>query len=375
MKFNVSGKELYAALQAVGKVIAGKSAITILENIHLKVADGELLLTGSDSENVMVAKVPLADSEGEGEVLIKCKTLTEIVKEVANQPVSFAVNDDTKEVQLRYNNGEFKFVGTDATEYPRKKPMGEDVKEFLIPGNVLVDGLESTLFAVATDTIRPIMTGVYWDVEDERMTFVSSDTHKLVKYETTAFRPGVTTDFILSEKGCNVLKSLVEKDGENQVKVRRDDKGAVFEFQNITFSTVLILGKYPNYRRVFPEQNPFRLTVSRQEFLSAVRRVSIFASRASELTRYDVQPTQILVTSQDLDYSTSGEERVECDYQGNSMTIGFNSKYMAEVLANLHCDDVLVELSDPARPALFMPLHQDEQTQVVMLQMPMQVID
>lgn len=375
MKFNVSGKSLQTQLQAVSKVIASKNSMSILDNFLLRVTEDKLFIIGSDQENVMTAWVEIFDVDGEGEIAVLAKRLLEVTKEVSNQPLSFYINEDTKEIDITFNNGHFNFTGIDAAEYPRKKEHEADVKHFSFPAPIVLNAIEGTLFAASTDPIRPIMTGIFWDVEEERVTFVSSDTHKLVKYEVTSVRPGVTDSFILPAKPANILKSLLSKEEDSIINITKDEKSATFEFDNYSLTTRLIKGTYPNYRRVFPKDNPFTLIANREMLLNAVRRVAIFASKASKLIKFNIHNEEVLMTGQDLDYATSAEERVQCDYEGTPMMIGFNSEYMIEVLSNLHGEDVKVELADPARPGLFSPVEKEEGTDVVMLQMPMQVIE
>ena len=375
MRFNVSGKVLLTQLQAVNKVIASKNAMSILDNFLLRVKEDTLYITGGDQETVMTATAEIYECDGEGEIAINAKMLSDVVKEISNQPLKFYINESTKEVDINFMNGHFNFTGIDAAEYPRKKDHEENATLFQLPAKVLGEGIEGTLFAVSVDTIRPIMTGIFFDIEPEQITFVSSDTHKLVKYLISDVAPGITDSFILPGKTANVIKGLIGKDEEEMVAITKDDKSATFSFGNYTLSTRLIKGNYPNYKRVFPSENPFQVIVNRESLLNAVRRVAIFASKASRLVKFNIQPAEILMAAQDLDYATSAEERVECEYNGNSMTIGFNSQYMVEVLSNLKSDDVKIDLSDPARPGLFSPLEQPEGEEIVMLQMPMQVIE
>lgn len=374
MKFNVSGKALQTQLQAVSKVINSKNALSILDNFLLKIEGDTLSIIGGDQENIMTATVEIMDVEGEGEIAVLARRLLDVIKEINNQPLHFDINLDTKEIHLLFNNGHFNFMGIDATEYPRKKEHEEDAVNFLLPGETIVNGLEGTLFAVATEPVRPIMTGVYFDIEPEMITFVSSDTHKLVKYQITKVTPGLCDCFILPGKAANVLKGLVSKE-EDTVEIKKDAKSATFTFGSYSLTTRLIKGTYPNYKRVFPKDNPYKVIVDREGLLNAVRRVSLFASKASNLVKFSIDSSNINMKAQDLDYATSAEENIGCDYVGNPMTIGFNSTYMIEVLSNLDGEEVQIELADPARPGLFSPLKQEEGVDVVMLQMPMQVIE
>lgn len=374
MRFNVSGKALLTQLQAVSKVINSKNALSILDNFLLRVEGNRLYITGSDQENVMTASLEVMESDCDGEIAVLAKRLLEIVKEISGQPLTFYINDATKEIDIKFLNGHFNFMGIDAAEFPRKKDHEPDSRVFNVPANVVLNGIENTLFAASTDPIRPIMTGIFWDIAPEKITFVSSDTHKLVKYVNAMSAPGLTDSFILPAKPAGILRGLLPKE-DMEVVVTKDSKSATFTFGDYTLSTRFIKGNYPNYNRVIPENNPFHLTIDRDAFLNAMRRVSLFASKASQLIKINIQPTELLLAAQDLDYGTSAEERVDCEYKGNSMTIGFNSTYMMEVLSNLKDETIVVDFSDPARPGLFRPFTQKEGEDIVMLQMPMQVIE
>lgn len=374
MKFNVSGKALQQQAVAVNKVINSKNALTILDNFLLRVEGDRLYITGSDQENVMTAWVGIMESEGDGRIAVSAKRLLDILKEVSDQGLQFYINDETREVDIRFLNGHFSFTGVDPDEYPVKAELDAESAELLIPSSVVQKGIENTLFAVSTDTIRPIMTGIFWDIHHEDITFVSSDTHKLVRYVNTEAKPGMTTSFIMPSKPAAILRSLIQKE-DGEVRLTMDTRSATFEFGVYSLSCRFINGIYPNYNRVIPESNPFELTCDRQLLLSAMRRVSLFASAASSLVRLNIHPDEVLLSSQDLDYATSAEERLAVEYKGNSMVIGFNAGYMIEVLNALHGDELRIQLSDPSRPGIFLPVQQDAGDDVLMLLMPMQTFD
>lgn len=382
MKFNVSSKALATQLAAVSKVINSKNALSILDNFLLTLQGNMLSITGSDQENVMTATLEVFEPEGGGSVAVPSKRLLDMLKEVPGQPLTFYVNDDNKEIDIRFLNGHFNFMGIDGNEFPVQDDVRQEARRVTLPAEVVRRGLETTLFAVGTETIRPIMTGVYWDIcplgEDGQpmpgITFVGTDTHKLVRYINTSVNPGLTFSFILPPKPASILRSLIAKE-EGQIDIEMDDKSAKFTMGGYTLSCRFINGRYPNYNRVIPANNPFELTVDRVSLLNAMRRVSLFASSASSLVRMNIRPNEVLLAAQDLDYTLSAEERVECEYEGNAMTIGFNATYMIEVLGNIPADTVVIRLSDPARPGIFVPLTDLEGETLLMLLMPMQVMD
>ncbi|MEZ3532255.1 MAG: DNA polymerase III subunit beta [Muribaculaceae bacterium] len=374
MRFNIDGKVFQQQLQAVNKVISSKNALSILDNFLFEVENGWLTITGSDQENIVTARVEVMDCEGEGAVALPAKTLLEITKEISNQPLSFNYNNTTGEVEVVFLNGHFSFMGINADEYPRGEKAEEDKVEIEVPASVILKGIEKTIYAVSLETIRPMMTGIYWDIHEGDITFVASDTHKLVRYINTDVNPGISRGFIMPAKPASILKGILGKE-DQAVKVTIGTKGAKFEFGDYTLTCRFIKGNYPNYNRVIPESNPFVVTIDRAAFLNAMRRVAIFASKASNLVKLEITQGSIRLAAQDLDYGTSAEERVMCDYQGNDMTIGFNSVFTVEILNNLGGETVLVKLSDPARPGIFEPLEQAANENIVTIQMPMQVIE
>ncbi len=375
MKFNVQGRELLNELTAVSKVLGAKNALSIFDNFLLSVDGNTLTITGSDQETVLISSIDIMDVEGEGKFCVNAKRLIEIIKAAASQPLSFEINTQTYHVAVSYLNGYFEFMGISGDEYPASgaKTEGESLN-YQLPVNVVREALDYTLFAVSTDTIRPIMTGICFDVAEDSLTVVSSDTHKLVRFTSSTYAPGLEARFIMPAKTASILHGLLAKE-EGLLMITMDALGATFTFNRFSLSTRFIKGTYPNYNRVIPTENPYSLSVDRQTLLAAMRRVSIFASKASSLVSMGIEPGKIKLESQDLDLSIQAREEVICDYNDQPMTIGFNAMYMIEVLNNLPGDSVRMEFSLPSRPGLFIPEEMSEGESLVMLQMPMQVLE
>lgn len=373
MRFTVEGKAFQQQLQAVGKVMNSKNTVKILDNFLLKVEGDTLSITGSDSENMLTAFVVLSDHEGEGSIAVNAKRLLEITKEVDNQPLTFHINDETKEIDLKFLNGHFNFMGVDAFDYPLPRRMEGEPRVFSLPCSMAMKGIEKTVYAVSNEISRPIMTGIFWDIKEDSIVFVSSDTHKLVKYQNFEAAPGFESSFVLPSKTANIMRNLMTKE-DAEVKITYDPKGGLFEFGDYVLSSMFINGNYPNYNRVIPQDVQFALTVDRASLINALRRVTLFASKASNLVVLHIEDNGILLTGQDLDYGTKAEERVACEYTGNEMTIGFNGVFMIEILSNIGVDTVQMRLSDPARPCLYLPAEKQEGEELAIIQMPMQVI-
>lgn len=373
MKFIVEGKQFQQQLQAVSKVISSKNTIKILDNFLLTIDGDSLMITGGDSENMLTATMPVQEVEGAGAVAVNARRLLEITKEIDNQPLTFEVNDESKEIDLKFLNGHFNFMGVDAAEYPCRRELTEDIQELVLPAEMVVNGIENTWFAVSTETTRPVMTGIFWDIHEGDITFVSSDTHKLVRYIDSEKAPGLEASFILPSKTSSILKALIAKD-ETDVRILFDKKGGLFEFGDYMLYSVFINGNYPNYNRVIPQNSAFSLVVDRASLINALRRVNLFAPKSSNLVVLHLNPDEMVLAAQDADYGTSAEERVACNYEGNSMEIGFNGVFMVEILNNIDCNDVVMQITDPARPCIYSALEKKEGKDLVTIQMPMQVL-
>lgn len=375
MKFNVQGRELLNRLSAVSKVLGSKNALSIFDNFLLSVEGNTLTITGSDQETVLVSSLEIMDVEGEGKFCINAKRLIEMVKEVAAQPLSFEINESTYNIGVNYLNGHFEFMGLNGDEYPSINQTTDAQTRLQIPVSVIRSGLDYTLFAVSTDTIRPIMTGICIDITEDSVTFVSSDTHKLVRYINKIYAPGLEARVIMPAKTANILRSLLPKEDAGLIDISMDESGALFTLEGFSLATRFIKGNYPNYNRVIPSDNPFSLSVDRQTLLAAMKRVAIFASKASSLVSVAIEPDLIKLESHDLDLSIQAREEVACSYDNDPMTIGFNAQYLIEVLNNLPGDSIRIEFSLPSRPGLFIPEELGEGESLVTLQMPMQVIE
>lgn len=374
MKFNIDGKLFQQHLQAVNRVINSKNAISIFDNFLFQLEGEWLTITGSDQENIVSSRVEVSDSDGEGAVAVSAKTLLEITKEVNNQPLTFSLNESTGEIEVEFFSGRFQFMGINPDEYPRGEEMEDAATALTLPASVVKKGIEKTIYAVSVEPIRPMMTGIFWDIHEEDVTFVASDTHKLVRYINWEVKPGVATSFIMPSKPASVLKSILGDDSQ-EVRMTLGAKGARFEFGGYTLTCRFIKGNYPNYNRVIPESNPFVVKVDREAILNAMRRVAIFASKSSGLVKFEISGGSIKLSAQDLDYGTSAEETVVCEYDGNPLTIGFSYLYTIEIFSNLTGDASLIRLSGPARPGVFEPQEQEANENIVSIQMPLQVIE
>lgn len=374
MKFNVQSKVLYGAASAVNKVINSKNPMPILNNFLLELRGNVLTLTASDIENTLSARVPVMEAEGEGRFCVDARRLTDLLKSMPDIGITFEIDDASLEIQVTYNAGagKFDFIGLVGDEYPAPQMnVADNAVSFTAPSDQILAGIDNTLFAVGCDTLRPQMMGIFWDVMDDGITFVATDTRKLVRYINRTSAPGVTTSCILPTKPAQVIKNVLPKGVE--VKVSLDDKRALIETEELTFSCQLLKGNFPNYNRVIPLNNPFTMTVDRESFLSALRRVSVFGDQGQNQVKLRITPTQVTVKAVDNAFCTRAVENVPCDFDKEEMIIGFSAPYVMEIFSTITTQDVVVSLSDPSRPGIFRPSEQTENTDILMILMPMNV--
>ena len=371
MRFNISSKNLLAHLTLVSKVVNSKNSISILDNFLFELNEDQLVITGSDSETTLSTRVEVVESEGEGKFAVNVKKLLDLLKELPEQPLQFEVDDNTFEIIITYLNGQYNFVGIDGNEFPRRSAIDAAAKSYTIPVKEILAGIDHTLFASGTDELHPIMMSVFWNITPEDVTFVATDTHKLVRYTNSRIQTGVEDSFILPTKPANILKSVLVK-AEGDVKVSTDAKGAIFESSSFTLNCRFVNGTYPKYNSVIPQNNPYKLVVDRVSLLNAIRRVSVFAN-ASGLVIFQLKENEIYMKAEDREFSTMAEERMSCDYQGEEMLIGFNNTKMIDVLNNINSDTLVVTLSGPSRAGVFLPETQEDGEEMLVLLMPMMV--
>lgn len=373
MKFNINSKTLQTALSATFRVINAKSPLSILENFLFILKGNELIVKGSDQENNMTALVEVTEAEGEGAVAVPAKRMLDMLKEMPEQGLAISI-DENLSMGITFAQGEFEFMCLPGDEYPVAKSRKEDAQKFSMPASVMLAGIENTLYAASTETIRPIMTGVCMDFKQDSLVFVASDTHKLVKYENNVVKPGFERRFVLPAKACLLLRQLLDK-VEGDLEIIMDNGGATFRWVGYELSCVFVTGNYPPYERVIPKENPFVMEVDRNTFLAACRRMVLAANSGSRLMRMQINSDQVELTARDIDYARSGHETVPCAYQGNPMSLGFNGDYLVDVVANLPGDAISLSLSDPSRPGIFMPVAQPEDASILVLLMTMQLLD
>jgi DNA polymerase-3 subunit beta len=333
-----------------------------------------LKITASDSETTLLCNFDINECDTDCRFAINAKNILDALKEIPEQPISFNVDLDNLNIIINYQNGHYNTMGQNADEYPSYAPLSDSAASLPISADSLLTGINRTIFASADDELRPVMTGVYFDITTESLTIVASDGHKLVRNRLLKVKGEKDASFILPKKPANILKTLLAKQ-QGDVTISFDERNSVITMENYTMVCRLIEGRYPNYNSVIPQDNPNHVTVDRASMLSAMRRVLVFSSQSTALVKLQVEPNQITISGQDIDFSTSAEEHLTCQYDGMPMNIGFKGTFLIDILNNIGGNDIILELADPSRAGVIIPAEQSDDEEVLMLLMPMMLND
>lgn len=368
MNFVISSTTLLKHLKSIGGVLNSSNTIPILDCFLFEIRNGELTISASDMETTITTALKVEASQG-GSIAIPAKTLLEALSNLPEQPVSFIIDGKKHSAKLKTETGDYTLTGHNGEEYP-KMPKLDSQTSIVVKSDVLASAINKTIFATGNDDLRPVMSGVFCQFNEANTIFVATDAHKLVRYTRNDAKAGTSTSFIMPKKPLNVLKTLLTG-VDDAVKVEFNKTNALFSFGNINLVCRLIDGKYPNYEAVIPKQNPNKLTIDRSAFLGAIKRVSVFANKATHQVRLKMVGSQLTISAEDLDFANEGHETLTCSYVGEDMEIGFNSKFIVEMISNLESDEIVIEMSAPNRAGIIVPAQKANPGEdILMLVMP-----
>ena len=373
MKFIVSSSLLYKEIQTLGGIINSTNTIPILDNFLFEINNNKLTLSSSDLESTMTSEIEI-ESTTTDKVAISAKLLTDILKTFSEQPLTFSKTDNNT-IEISASNGKYSLAYLNGDEFPKQIEL-LDAYETKVKASDLGNAINSTIFASGTDDLRPVMNGVFFQFNSDSLKFVATDAHKLVKFETTEYTANEVSEFIMPKKPLQILKGILQ--GENsELVIQHNESNAKFIFDKSSITCRLIDGKFPNYEAVIPKDNPNVLTIDRQLFLNSVRRVSIFSNKTTNQIRIKIAGTLLNISAEDFDFSNKADENLECQYSGDDIQIGFNSKFLIEMLNNLESDMITLSMSHPNRAGIIRPLNEDGESRetITMLVMPVMLND
>lgn len=369
MKFIVSSQQLLKSLQTISGVLNTNNTLPILDNFLFELEDDKLRVTASDLETTMNVSLTPEKTEENGSIAIPARILLDTLKTFSDIPISFNINRENSSIVITTDEGNFKLAGQKGEEFP-KVPELEGTTTLTMNAETIATAIQKSIFATGNDELRPVMSGVLCELSPEAVTFVATDAHKLVKYSRTDHKGSDDATFILPKKPLNQLKNILNFD-ETPVKIEYNITNAAFEFENVNLICRLIDGNYPNYEAVIPKENPNKLIIDRVQLLNSIKRVSIFANQSTHQVRFKISGKELILSAEDVDYSNEAKERLSCSYEGEDMEIGFNSRFILEMLNNIETEQVMIEMSTPNRAGILLPMNPDNSEEnMLMLVMP-----
>ena len=374
MNFIVSSSYLLKNLNAINGVITSNPVVPILDNVLFEIENGNLLITASDLQTSVMVEIQI-ESKGDGSVAIPAKILIDTLKNLPEQPVTFSIDDENYNIEINSDNGRYKLAGENATDFP-KVPQVTDGYSIDLSSKLLSSAISNTIFSTSTDELRPAMTGVFLKLSTSSCTFVSTDGHRLVKYvRSDVSGDEVDHEMILPRKSLNLLKSTLPSDKSSDVKLEFNASNAFFSFDNVKMVCRLIDERYPDYENVIPLDNSNNIVIDKLEVLSSLKRISIYANKTTNQVKFKISGGEILISAEDLDFSNEANERISCEHDGADIEIGFNAKFLIEILSNLNSTRVTFKLSEPNKAGLIIPDEMDEDEDITMLVMPVMLND
>lgn len=367
MKFQVASTVLLKQISAINGVVASNPIIPILENVLVELDGNSLSLTTSDLQTVMFTTVDVTGSEN-GSICLPAKLLVETLRNLPDQPVTISADQATFAAEIQTSNGRYKLSGENPIDFP-KVPEVNKTSSIQLPAHVLADAINNTLLAVSVDDMRPAMTGVLVQMTNEYTNFVATDGHRLIRYRRNDIGSGGNANIILPKKALGLLKSTLPTD-ETEVNVDFSSSNAFFTFDSFQLICRVIDERFPEYENAIPKANNNIVTINRMELLGTVRRISIYSNKTTHQIRFKLAENKLTVSAEDLDFSNEANEELTCDYTGTPLEIGFNAKFISELISNLDSKFVELKLSEPNKAGLLIPSDQDENEDILMLVMP-----
>ncbi len=367
MKFIVNSSYLLKQLSNINGVITTNPVVPILENFLFEIDKNSLTVTASDLQTSMITEITV-ESKEKGNIAVPARILLDTLKNLPDQPVTFSVDESTYSIEISSDNGRYKLAGENATDFPKVPAVSNDFSAAL-SSEVLARAVNNTIFATSNDELRPAMTGVYVNLGDKSTTFVATDGHRLVRYRRTDIKSDNGNSIIIPRKALNLLKATLPAENTD-VSIDFNMSNAFFKFGNIRMICRLIDERFPDYENVIPSTNPIKMTISRTDLLGSLKRISIYANKTTHQVRLKITGSELQVSAEDLDFSNEANERLSCDHEGEDIEIGFNAKFLIEMLTNLDTDQIKLNMSAPNKAGVIIPAEKEKGEDILMLVMP-----
>ncbi len=367
MKFIVNSSYLLKQLSNINGVITTNPVVPILENFLFEIEKNILTVTASDLQTSMITEITV-ESKEKGSIAVPARILLDTLKNLPDQPVTFSIDESTYSIEISSDNGRYKLSGENATDFPKVPAVSNDFSAVL-SSDVLAKAVNNTIFATSSDELRPAMTGVYVNLGEKNTTFVATDGHRLVRYRRTDIKSDSGNAIIIPRKALNLLKATLPAEN-TEVSIDFNMSNAFFKFGSIRMICRLIDERFPDYENVIPSQNPIKMTISRTDLLSSLKRIAIYANKTTHQVRLKITGSELQVSAEDLDFSNEANERLSCEHEGEDIEIGFNAKFIIEMLSNLDTDQIKLNMSASNKAGVILPIDKDKNEDILMLVMP-----
>ncbi len=367
MKFIVNSSYLLKQLSNINGVITTNPVVPILENFLFEIDKTSLTVTASDLQTSMITEITI-ESKEKGNIAVPARILLDTLKNLPDQPVTFSIDESTYSIEISSDNGRYKLAGENATDFPKVPAVSNDFSA-TISSEVLARAVNNTIFATSSDELRPAMTGVYVNLGEKNTTFVATDGHRLVRYRRTDIKSETGNSIIIPRKALNLLKATLPTENTD-VSIDFNMSNAFFKFGSIRMICRLIDERFPDYENVIPSLSTIKMTISRMELLGSLRRISIYANKTTHQVRLKITGSELQVSAEDLDFSNEANERLSCEHEGEDIEIGFNAKFLVEMLTNLDTDQIRLNMSAPNKAGVIVPAEKDKSEDILMLVMP-----
>ena len=370
MKFIIPSVKLLKSLQALSGLVGNNNTLPILDDFLFELSGDTLKITASDLETTMTVTLHPEKLEGEGMVTIPARMLLDTLKYLPDVPVTLIVDEASLYVEILAGEGHFRLAGHNGDEFPKHVTI-QNTNQWLVPAEVMAAGFDRTVFATGNDELRPVMSGVFIEMNEAGLTFVATDAHRLVRYVRHDVKMPEKSSFIMPRKPIAQMKSILSSLADEPVDIAFDNTNVMYKFGDYELYCRLIEGRYVNYEQVIPKNNPNELVIDRQQFSSAIRRVSVFSNKATKQVRFRIVGQSIMLNAEDADYNSEGKERLACEYTGEDLEIGFNARFLDEMLNNIQSKEIKLAMSAPNKASLLMPYGEENNTEdLLMLLMP-----
>jgi DNA polymerase-3 subunit beta len=367
MKFIVNSAYLLKQLSNINGVITTNPVVPILENFLFELDKGSLTVTASDLQTSMITELQV-ESKEKGSIAVPARILLDTLKNLPEQPVTFSIDESTYSIEIISDNGRYKLSGENATDFPKVPAVSNDFSAE-ISSEVLSRAINNTIFATSNDELRPAMTGVYVNLGDKNTTFVATDGHRLVRYRRSDVKSDNGNAIIIPRKALNLLKATLPAEN-TPVSLDFNMSNAFFKFGNIKMICRLIDERFPDFENVIPAGNNIKMTIERSDILGALKRISIYANKTTHQVRLKITGSELQISAEDLDFSNEANERLSCEHEGEDIEIGFNAKFIIEMLSNMDSDQIKLTMSAPNKAGVILPAEKDQSEDILMLVMP-----